>query len=579
MEGAGQTSPLPQLYALLEKLVEKHPQRDIVAVTAQWIAAHAIEPWTLHILIKLRTWVSGDRARTFNNKLMLFYVIHEFLKCPATPAQRKDRQQAWLGTVEHTLLTCLRDLDDSKKADDHKKKLFKILGRWEELGIYRGRLREWRRIVNGETRLRKASAKILVPGVMDPYDKDGMNMQMSVHRLNLPCLMEVPHTGVVEKKRQWRFTGVAFIDALGHALGLSEPIVVTAMHYFHTLFDRGFFALERYKIAAACLFLAAKASSQRMRLLRMVHVMHYILETPLQYGDEEKEELERLHLLHYEQEVMQGLAQAMSVELPLAPLQELLARLPPSCSDVDAVARGVLRELFWTTMCIDYPPAQLAQASVHIACHMTHKRFDAAWLGSARPLVPLQSATMLQQYMQLHEWKVTQRRLFEAATRTDELKHRFLAAQKGGLTFPVNAPLDAPTDATNQIDAPPPPPPRPKETVNETVKEIARGRRSPSRERRRSPSRERRRSPSRERKRSYSTERKRSYSTERKPHRKEYHSSRYSRSRSADRSRHRRRSPSYDRRGRRHRHYDSASDSSDDDRYRRRGKKYASSRR
>ncbi|EQC25773.1 hypothetical protein SDRG_16369 [Saprolegnia diclina VS20] len=610
-------SPLAELDVLLMQLIEKHPNRNVVALTAAWIAAHALEPWTVYIQIKLRTWISGDRARTFNNKLMLFYVIHEFLKTPTPPAERKARQHAWTGTVEHIFLTCIRDMDESRKVEENKKKLFKTLGRWEELGIFRAKLRDWRRFITGEARPRKPPQKMLLPGAMDPFDRDGMNLQMSVHRLNLPSLMEVQYASLSDKKRHWRFTGVAFIDALSHALGLPPHIVVTAMHYFHTLFDKGFYARERYKIAAACLFLAAKASSQRMRLLRMVHVMHYILETPLQYGDEEKEELERMHLLHYELQVLRGVSYDLTIDLPYCHLYQLVSKLPPSCSsEVGDVSKVILRELFWTTMCIDYSAVHLAQASIVIACHIKQTRCESAWLSDKQhaAMVPLQRTTMLEQYMQLHAWKTQQTRLFQAATATDEQKRHFLVTQKGGLTWPVHDSISLPSEMTNQVESRPPPRSPPKNRTRSPIKDRARSpdrrHRSPSKDYRkpRSPAKDRRprkrsssprKRSSSPRKRSSSPRKRSSSPRKRSPsprkrsrspsyRKSSYHTKRYSRSRSPDRgSRYyasRRRSPSYDRRSRRRKDdYESdysSSSSDDDDRYRRRSstKKHKSRR-
>ncbi|KDO18881.1 hypothetical protein SPRG_15833 [Saprolegnia parasitica CBS 223.65] len=332
----------------------------------------------------------------------------------------------------------------------------------------------------------------------------------------------------------------------------------------------------------------------------MVHVMHYILETPLQYGDEEKEELERMHLLHYELQVLRGVSYDLTIDLPYCHLYQLVSKLPPSCSAVGDVSKVILRELFWTTMCIDYSAVHLAQASIVIACHIKQTRCESAWLSDKQhaAMVPLQRTTMLEQYMQLHAWKMQQTRLFQAATTTDDQKHHFLVTQKGGLTWPVHGSIADPSEMTNQVESRPPPPlkTRARSPDKERARSPDRRHRSSSKDRRkpRSPAKERKaskrsRSPrSRSPRKRSSSPRKRSRSPS---YRKaSYHTKRYSRSRSPDRgSRYyasRRRSPSYDRRSRRRKDdyesdYSSSSSSDDDDRYRRRSstKKHKTSRR
>ncbi|OQR81293.1 hypothetical protein THRCLA_11852, partial [Thraustotheca clavata] len=349
-----------------------------------------------------------------------------------------------------------------------------------------------------------------------------------------------------------------------------------AMHYYHTLFEKGFYAQERFKVAAACLFLAAKASSQRMRLLRMVHVMHYILESPLQYGDEEKEELERIHLLHYEIQVLRGIAFELTIELPFVHLTQLISNLPSSCDDIPELSRIVLRELFWTPMCIDYKAFELAQASIYIACHMKQKHCESAWLKDKEnaAMIPLQRTTMLEQYMQLHEWKAMQRMYFEDATKTDVQKQQFLIAQKGGLTWPAYQTISLAKERTNQPESLHPLKP----SSSQTSKQLEESRRTKS-----PPSSKEYRNKAKSDKR-YDYHR---YSRSRSPSPKYRSSNRSSnRSRSPKRSpkysrsshKSRRRSPSYDYSySRSSKKYDSDSSTSSDDRYRRSRHKYYSS--
>ena len=99
------------------------------------------------------------------------------------------------------------------------------------------------------------------------------------------------------------------------------------------MFDRDTYAQERYKFAAACLFLSANASSKRIKLLRMVRVMSNILETPLFAGDEELLEIKRLQLLyHHEMEVLQGINIELIAEMPHYYLRRTLEKMPQKCT-------------------------------------------------------------------------------------------------------------------------------------------------------------------------------------------------------------------------------------------------------
>ncbi|RHY28663.1 hypothetical protein DYB32_005789 [Aphanomyces invadans] len=366
--------PFAPLDELLERLLEKHIDPSIVAQTAQWMAAH--DAFSLQVQIKLRAFALSDRTKSFNHKVMLFYVLHEFLKIGAPvvdteappsrkqprlstsfDAVRRTRHVEWMATVEHILHACVREsYRDMKPVEEHRKKLLKTLARWDELGIYRGKLKEWKKIVLGEIKVRKAPQRIL-QDVVNPHDKEGLDLRRELHRGNIAWFYEpTEFRSPRAKLRHWRFTGVAFIDTLGRCLGLEAHIVVAAMSYYQTLFKRGFYAKERFKMAAAALFLSAKASSQRMKLLRMVHVMHYVLETPLVTGDEEKEEIERLHLLHYELQVLQGIEFNLTIALPYDAFAAVAPDFPSTVKDA---AQVILKDMYmregmctaWTHAC------------------------------------------------------------------------------------------------------------------------------------------------------------------------------------------------------------------------------------
>ncbi|RLO08954.1 hypothetical protein DYB28_001014, partial [Aphanomyces astaci] len=59
--------------------------------------------------------------------------------------------------------------------------------------------------------------------------------------------------------------------------------------------------------------------------------------------DEEKEELERLHLLHYELQVLQGIEFDLTIALPFDAFAAAAAAFPPAVKDAAFVA---LKELY-----------------------------------------------------------------------------------------------------------------------------------------------------------------------------------------------------------------------------------------
>ncbi|CAK4084590.1 unnamed protein product [Aphanomyces euteiches] len=451
--------PLAPLDALLNRLLEKHIDPSIVSQTAKWMADH--KALSMQIQIKLRALSLSDRTKSFNHKVMLFYLLHEFLKIggvdgKASDPARKTRHLEWMATVEHILHACVREsYRDMKPVEDHRKKLFKTLSRWEELGIYRSKLKEWKKVVLGEIKVRKAPQRILQDTV-NPHDKEGLDLRRELDRGTIAWFYEPSEFRSPRAKlRHWRFTGVAFIDTLGRCLGLEPHVVMTAMCFYQRLYKRGFFAKERFKFAAASLFLAAKASSQRMRLLRMVHVMHYILETPLVTGDEEKEELERLHLLHYELQVLQGIEFDLTIELPFDHMKRAADSFPSSVKDA---AHVVLKDLYWTKMCIEFPSRTLAHAAWYIAAvdaKLERRiKLDKALEHGLYPLLlvfvmlmSIDCDLIRDYYIECKDWKALQRSEFDKRTESDDDLRRYLDAQRGGLTLPSD--IENPREKTN----------------------------------------------------------------------------------------------------------------------------------
>lgn len=215
------------------------------------------------------------------------------------------------------------------------------LARWEELKLYPQKIRGWKSLVLGEVKPRRAFMRLPkneserqmeAPDQLQQFPPPLGLPQLQIDRTNYPYVFERrDFASKYDLKQHWRFTAVAFVDVLAQCLGLSREISLTASVFFHRVFDRGIYARERFKFAAACIFLAAKAASKRMKLVRMVRTMHDILEAPLMTGDEEILELERMQLLHYEIEVLKAINFDLTIEMPFYYLRRALEQMPEDC--------------------------------------------------------------------------------------------------------------------------------------------------------------------------------------------------------------------------------------------------------
>lgn len=66
-----------------------------------------------------------ESARQFQAKLMLFYVLHEFLKS-FQGEELRNIQRQWFQTVDDILHACVRDM---RNIEDGRKRIFKVSGR------------------------------------------------------------------------------------------------------------------------------------------------------------------------------------------------------------------------------------------------------------------------------------------------------------------------------------------------------------------------------------------------------------------------------------------------------------------
>ncbi|GAB9471780.1 hypothetical protein Gpo141_00008979 [Globisporangium polare] len=411
---------------ILDDMLTRVTCRDLVKKTAEFMKEHPQHSIRFQIKIKQRAFC--ESARQFQAKLMLFYVLHEFLKS-FQGEELRNIQRQWFQTVDDILHACVRDM---RNIEDGRKRIFKTLARWEELKLYTQKIKGWKSLVMGETKPRRGPVRLPrseaerlaeVPDQLQQFPPPPTSHQIQINRSTYPYLFErCDFVTKFELKQHWRYTAVAFIDVLSQCLMLSRDVSLTASMFFHRIFDRGIYAKERFKVAAACIFLAAKASSKRMKLLRMVRTMHEILETPLMVGDEEIMDLERMQLLYYEIEVLQGINFDLTTELPFFFLRRILDQMPEKFRrDVQNDSHTVLEDLFWLPQCLSISPHFLAEAAAYIACRNNDRIFSFKWCvedpkGSV--LTERTAKEVLKEYRALMEWKRGQRVNFETLLST-----------------------------------------------------------------------------------------------------------------------------------------------------------------
>ncbi|CAI5712864.1 unnamed protein product [Peronospora effusa] len=406
--------------------------RELVTKTAAYMAAYPQH--TLRFQIKMKQRAYADGARGFQAKLMLFYVLHEFLK--SFEGERLQQvQREWFQTVDEVLNACTREIRHGEKrnAEENRKRVFKTLARWEELKLYPSKIKAWKSLVMGESKPRRAPVPLPrsemerlaeAPDQLQSFEVPPSNTpQLQLDRSNCPLVFERPNfASKPEEKQHWRYTAIAFIDILSRSLDLSSDIKFTACIFFHRVFDRGIYARERYKFAAACLFLSAKASSKRMKLLRMVRVMYNILETPLYAGDEELLEIERLQLLYYEMEVLQGINFELTAEMPYYYLRRTLEKMPQKFrNSVSDDTQKLLEELFYLPMCVDFSPQLLGEAAAYIAIWNKGKDFKFKWCSTSQEGHTFNVRTAkaaLRSYRSLQMWKKDQQTEFDVLVKS-----------------------------------------------------------------------------------------------------------------------------------------------------------------
>ncbi|KAG1697934.1 hypothetical protein DVH05_015418 [Phytophthora capsici] len=440
---------------VLNDVVRCVTNRELVAKTANYMAT--FPQHSLRFQIKMKQRAYADGARGFQAKLMLFYVLHEFLK--SFEGERLQQiQREWFQTVDEVINACAREIrhGDKRSLEENRKRVFKTLARWEELKLYPKKIKAWKSLVMGEGKPRRAPVPLPrseserqaeAPDQLQSFDLPPPSTpQLQLDRSNCPLVFERSNfDNKQEEKQHWRYTAIAFIDILSRCLGLSSDIALTACVYFHRVFDRGIYARERYKYAAACLFLSAKASSKRMKLLRMVRIMYDILETPLFAGDEELLEIERLQLLYYEMEVLQGINFELTIEMPFYYLRRVLEKMPEKFRNaINDDAQTVTEELFFLSVCVDISPHLLGEAAAYIATWNKGKDFKFKWCSPTEDGNVFNERTArdaLRSYRSLQRWKKSQQTEFDALVKsagslegdkTTQLKLAF-KPQLGGL--------------------------------------------------------------------------------------------------------------------------------------------------
>jgi len=151
---------------------------------------------------------------------------------------------------------------------------------------------------------------------------------------------------------------------------------MTAQHFFHKFFQTmSFKRHDRFDVAQACLFLAAKVEEAPASLRAVVATCYRVRRGGKAPLDEASPDFARRKqtVLRLERAVLYALGFDVSVSNPILPFSELLARLVACGSLPDARQRqfaqvgiNFVGDSYRTTLCLSAEPAKLASAAAFL---------------------------------------------------------------------------------------------------------------------------------------------------------------------------------------------------------------------
>lgn len=376
-------------FAELLDQVMKNAGAQGVHKIATYMKEHPTETFLIQMQLKQRVY-----RKSSESKINVLYILHEFFKIARESEKQKQQSTSnsskggglfrqWIKIIDEIIHGIIR-----VSSKDVHNRITKILARWNELELFQKVIPEWTKVASGIVKCKKTLVRLPVSASPDKLPYKVIDMEHKYQFIQ-PVAHYISTKEIEIMKSHWRYTSCFFLRYLAESLGLDSVILSTACMYFHVIFDKGIYHYERYRVASACMFLAAKTENERIKMFKIVRAVYGILLRHLIAGDEDVDEIEKVHMLHYEMDILHGLDYDLAVDLGFDYLELLLkhvstngktcllkrvAETKTSCSTsnldaakLSAPAQKILIDLYCLPLCREVAPEILASGAFFIA--------------------------------------------------------------------------------------------------------------------------------------------------------------------------------------------------------------------
>ncbi|KAI9183622.1 hypothetical protein H9P43_004540 [Blastocladiella emersonii ATCC 22665] len=202
--------------------------------------------------------------------------------------------------------------------------------------------------------------------------------------------------------RYFRERGVQFAHHIGYRMQLPPSTLACAATFFHRFYmRRGFATFPHYDVAATCVLVATKADEHFVKIasLSTAAAKSANKGPPMSSSDLAREaDKWKSKILHLEPLVCEAIAFDLYVAYPARPLANFLATTAYA-KTLYQVAATVLADSYRTTAVLQFQPAVIAAACLHIAKKVTGKTMDNDWMdqmvGRGRRIDVLEAAAVI----------------------------------------------------------------------------------------------------------------------------------------------------------------------------------------
>lgn len=183
----------------------------------------------------------------------------------------------------------------------------------------------------------------------------------------------------LEQEKRLRRKYIALVQESGVLLELPNNTICTAAAFFHRFFAVCSLAkFDPVLVVEACLFLASKVGETGRRVRDVINVTYCLLhpnEEPLQVS--EQYWLTKDSASRCEQQLLRVLGFDLDVKHPHHYLLHIVRELEGT-EQLATVAYYICNDSMQTALCLQYPPAVIACAAVHLAGEFISEQIAAA---------------------------------------------------------------------------------------------------------------------------------------------------------------------------------------------------------